>query len=245
MIQFKKKMTCKLCDRKKKLQKSHIIPEFVYRSLYDEKHKFHVLSKSGKLPPKQKGIYEKLLCVECEQQLSVYEKYAREMLIGGEQISYRQHGKLICLFGLDYHKFKLFMLSILWRSSISEDKFFSHVQLGKYHENKIKQLIKNDNPGDSFDYPCVIFGLSDEEKTHSSVIVQPIRSRIQGHIVYRFVFSRFVWVYYVSSHQLPPSLSDVVIGENGNMSITLKSFNNLAEVEQILGRLEKFPSLIN
>jgi hypothetical protein len=35
---------CKLCRLPRQLRKSHIIPEFMYTSMYDDKHRFHVVS---------------------------------------------------------------------------------------------------------------------------------------------------------------------------------------------------------
>ena len=127
-------MICYLCKKKSELKKSHIIPEFVYKDLYDSKHRFHVLStlKETPRPIEQKGIKEKLLCGsgKCEQQLSIYEKYAKEVLMGGVEITVKDEGDIIFVSDVDYQKFKLFQLSILWRASICNDKMFSRVELG-------------------------------------------------------------------------------------------------------------------
>lgn len=223
-------MICKLCDKDKELKKSHIIPEFVYKQLYDEKGRFHVLStlEQRPRPLEQKGIREKLLCNECEQQLSIYEKYAREIILGGESFIVRQHGNLLHLSDINYHKFKLFLLSILWRSSISSHIMFSRVNLGP-HEKIIKELIKNNNPGTQLDYPCVIFGLNSKENIHVNLIDQPRRFRTESHMTYRFIFSGFVWVYYVSSHKLPSLISSVAINKFGSMVIGRGSFDELSE----------------
>lgn len=70
-------MKCHLCQKDSDLKNSHIIPEFVYNLLYDKKHRFHVLTTADNppRPQEQKGIREHLLCVDCENQLSVYEKH--------------------------------------------------------------------------------------------------------------------------------------------------------------------------
>lgn len=233
-------MICRLCDKEKELQNSHIIPEFVYKQLYDNKGRFHVLStlKQKPRPLEQKGIREKLLCKDCEQQLSIYEKYAREILMGGESFQFERHGKLIRLSDLNYHKFKLFLLSILWRSSVSSHILFSRVKLGK-HENKIKKLIQNNNPGKPLDYPCIIFGLNSKDNIHANLIDQPRRFHTEGHITYRFIFSGFVWVYYVSSHKLPSLLTEIVINEDGNMVISQGSFDELSEFKHFAVDLHK------
>lgn len=54
--QNERTMNCQLCQRDTELMNSHIIPEFVYEPLYDEAHRFHVLSS---LEPKKKVIDQK------------------------------------------------------------------------------------------------------------------------------------------------------------------------------------------
>ena len=78
-------MNCKLCLKQKDLQKSHLIPEFFYKPLYDEKHRFHVLTTTpeDKNIFEQKGIREKLLCYDCEQYFSQLEDYVRKVFYGG------------------------------------------------------------------------------------------------------------------------------------------------------------------
>jgi hypothetical protein len=76
---------CKLCLQDKELVDSHIFPEFMYKPLYDDEHRFNVLGNKGegilKRPPK--GIYEKLLCVECDHNIiGKYENYASKVIFG-------------------------------------------------------------------------------------------------------------------------------------------------------------------
>src|SRR5690606_40605054 len=114
-------MACRLCREEAPLKKSHIIPEFLYASMYDEKHRFHELSTSENKKNRfsQKGMREILLCGNCEQKLSKHERYASLLLGGGIPITYRPRGKFIKAEGLEYASFKLFGLSILWRASVS------------------------------------------------------------------------------------------------------------------------------
>lgn len=69
---------CYNCHQLKELQNSHIIPEFFYKYVYTQDHKFILLSeqKEEKLIPEQKGFREKLLCHECEELLSKKETVA-------------------------------------------------------------------------------------------------------------------------------------------------------------------------
>ena len=84
-------MTCALCLGEAPLRNSHVIPEFLYRSLYDEKHRLHQVSADPAQPNiyLQKGLREPLLCELCEQRFSVSERYASMLLNGGVGVSVR------------------------------------------------------------------------------------------------------------------------------------------------------------
>ena len=61
--------TCRLCHRDKALRFSHIVPEFLYADLYNEKR--HMMGINGRgtkgWKPLQQGIREHLFCERCEQ----------------------------------------------------------------------------------------------------------------------------------------------------------------------------------
>lgn len=74
-------MNCRLCRNDRKLCDSHIIPEFFYRPMYDEKHRIIRMSTvpEEKTTYAQQGIYEKMLCTDCEQHINDFEKHARRL----------------------------------------------------------------------------------------------------------------------------------------------------------------------
>jgi hypothetical protein len=211
-------MVCALCKSDRELRNSHVIPEFVYKSLYDDKHRFHVLS-SGEQSHRysQKGIRERLLCGDCEQRFSTHEKYVSEVFTGKIAVSSRQHGKLVQIAGLDYRHFKLFSLSVLWRAGVSSLPMFSHVNLGAHAEVIRRQLLRDD-PGTSDRYGIflapLVYGGKDNQR---DVIAQPTRSRLEGHLCYRFVFGGLIWVFVVSNHESPRVFRNAFLNEKGEM----------------------------
>lgn len=151
---------CALCLQPGPLQNSHIIPEFLYALLYDEKHRYNVLSVQHGEPNRieQKGARERLLCLACERLLNGYETYASLVIKGGAKgISYRREGAIVFLQGIDYAKFKLFQLSVLWRAGVSSLPFFGHVQLGP-HQEQLRKMVYTGDPGRSAEYPFIIWG---------------------------------------------------------------------------------------
>jgi hypothetical protein len=71
-------MECALCRHDREIRRSHIIPEFLYEAMYDEKHRFHVLSviEDQKDWMEQKGLREPLLCEERHGQITETREYA-------------------------------------------------------------------------------------------------------------------------------------------------------------------------
>jgi hypothetical protein len=203
---------CKLCKYERELQGSHIIPEFMYRPLYNEKHKtVGYLFGRGEPKPQfvQKGLREELLCTECERFLNenfespnvpLWKTLAEEER--GPDLSV-QHIKLpdgdgaAHVKGFDYVSFKLLLLSILWRASISGREEFAEVALGP-HEETIRQMLLSKQPGVQADYPCLIY-LFLEPKL--GIMIPPFRSRMEGHTTYHFILTSVRIDIMVSRHE--------------------------------------------
>jgi hypothetical protein len=153
---------CKLCGQPSELQNSHIIPEIFYDLIYDEKpRRFHVIQAdpSKKIEYGQQGHREHLLCRECEGKFGKLEDYVKRTFIDGKIVDGKrpQAAKMqdcIVLQNLEYKKFKLFLLSLLWRMSITTLDFFANVSLGQKHEEKIRKALLDEDPLQPEDYPC-------------------------------------------------------------------------------------------
>jgi len=151
---------CKLCLKESLLCKSHIIPERVYKPMYNEKHKFLKLHpdhpykfKGSKL----KGYYEPLLCRDCEDHIKKYEDYGKDIFfpLNKEKYIITSNGDSYQFDNLDYKKTKLFVLSILWRMSISSLEIFNDVDLG-LSEERLRQIILYEKTLNFKDYPVLL-----------------------------------------------------------------------------------------
>jgi hypothetical protein len=183
--------------------------------------------KPNKRP--SKGLYEQLLCKKCEMQFGGYEKYAKHLIEDA-----MDHANLaqdiLPVSGVDYAKIKLFQLSVLWRASISTLEYFSAVSLGP-HEERIRVMLLNGNPGKATDYPCVMALLEDDVLKHAPVpnaprqpgpadlMVSPCSGRIEGTRVYPFCYAGFGWIYSVSSTRAPKLIQECAVREDGQMIV--------------------------
>jgi len=213
-------MACALCLQPRELRSSHFIPEFMYESLYDEIHRFHVLSveRAERNRLLQKGLRQALLCGACEQRLGVYERYVSLMMRGGLELEYETKGRQVLVRGVDYQAVRMFQLSILWRAGVSLPPFFSQVVLGP-HQEKLRVLIDTDDPGTPWRYSCLMFTLIYEGKIQDDLIMQPVMIRCDGVSACRFVFGGHVWVYFVANHQTPSRLERFSLQPSGELTI--------------------------
>lgn len=227
---------CALCQHDRPLSNSHIIPEFIYSSLYDEDiHRLHVLSAAHREAHEyaQKGIREKLLCSCCETKLSKYEMYASEVFSGKLKPVGDQKNGWVELNGLDYARFKLFALSIIWRAGVSTLEFFRAVKLGP-HQERLRQMIYNGAPGPPLTYGFALSPITGLEGRASNIIMQPDKIRVDSHYAYRFIFAGFVWCFFVTSHRPSARLSRLFLDQNGRIIMIEVPFQKLRYVRKFM-----------
>ena len=193
-------MTCRLCLNTCELCESHIIPEFLFKTLYSkEKHQFIQLSGPPKVRKWQKGFKEKMLCRECEDKLNKWETYVAQVLFSSAEIGIEKMQDAIIFRDIDYTKFKLFQLSIIWRVGASRLQQFANVNLGP-HEEKLRSMILKDNPGAPTDYGCLIILTPSYFDLVSKMMMLAQETRFDGHRCYMFLMAGVTWVFFVSSH---------------------------------------------
>lgn len=233
-------MLCALCLEGKPLQNSHIIPEFLYSVLYDEKHRFNAISLVPKkrMRFEQKGAREKILCRECEQVLGGLERYASLVIKGGARgVRGERTGSIISVSGIDYARFKLFLISVLWRAGVAKGTYFQRVMLGP-HEEKLRLMLLNGEPGPFDLYPCIFWGLNLKPGEVAGIMVQPCKGRVWGHTTYHIVLPGLKLVYFVSSQQLSPEQSKFVLQLDGSMVFQVRSVFDLPSVSEFLQKFE-------
>jgi hypothetical protein len=232
---------CKLCLEERDLKDSHIIPEFFYKPLYDEKHRFHVLSTTPEEKNifEQKGIREKLLCFDCEQYFSQLEDYASKVFYGGVEVEFKNDTNKILIEGIDYTKFKLFQLSLLWRAIVSTVRLFSEVRVEQSHEEKLRKMLINKNPGEYYEYGCSIIGLLMEGKRLADeMILKPESLRVDGHRCCRFILGGCIWLFVVSKHSKYFYGREFFLSKDGKLIILLQSAENTKFIAKLVKDLK-------
>lgn len=190
---------CALCDDERPLRDSHILPEFLYAALYDEKHRFLSIPLQAEEREQlhQKGFREQLLCADCEQRIGRFERYASQALFH-QRLTLRAGPSGVRIEGVDFRLFRLFLISVLWRAHVSRLPSFRQVDLGP-HAPWFREHLRSEDPGGSHEYPCFVTLPTARIEIYRGCIVPPYRVRLHGVRAYRSVFAGLVWHFLVSS----------------------------------------------
>lgn len=214
-------MTCRLCNQDRPLRKSHVFPEWLYKPLYDEKHRFFVLSTDAnrRRGTRPTGIYDKILCDECEKRLSQWEAYARDVFYGMSLKLVEDNRKFV-FSGVQYTPFKLFQMSLLWRASITSRPEMHRIDLGP-HAERIRMMLFEDRPGEPHVYGTILMLPSLDQELMQQFIYPPecLPTKLDSHSAYRTVFGGLFWLFIVSNHSGRLPHKEVFLSKEGRLPV--------------------------
>lgn len=235
---------CKLCLQEKMLiGKSHIIPQFMYKGVFDEKNRIAEVKLSDLKSPifRQSGFYSSnILCANCDNQKigTDLEDYAYTVFFQRQRsryplpqidVDFLDDGLRTEIWkGIDYKRFKLFLLSILWRSSISNLQNFKEVSLGKYEE-KIRKMIFAGDAGSQDFIPISILKFERVKDIPWEGVHSPIRIKTEGSTIYAFLIQDKFYLFGVSEHNRPELFEKGTIWKDDTMVIPILERNRAYE----------------
>jgi hypothetical protein len=243
------KGTCRLCLNQRPLEDSHIIPEFFYRGLYDDKHRALRLEREKPRKFVQKGIRERLLCKDCEGALSKHERKFRALWYGKKtELPRHAPEDFVAITSFDYASVRILLLSILWRAGVASDARFASVELGP-HQETLRRMVHEGDAGPPNTYP--VYGcLLVHPKTravHHDFMLLPLARKIDGVHCYTFVFGGCGWQFFVGRPPIRTSFSQLYIRPDGPIllpPIKRRDFQILARFEEDVLRYEKARSRV-
>ena len=212
---------CKLCLKEAKLQYSHIIPEFLYSTTYDDLHRaIKVTPNTIESPPYiQKGMRQHLLCSDCETQLSKYESYTSILLASVLASEPAPGEQFILMDDVKYAPFKLFQISLLWRSSVASLTGFDSFSLGSYEED-LRIKIRKEDPGKPLEYACLLM-MWPRGGHVERVVITPIREEFAGKIYYRFHTGPWFWYFLHPGQFEANGETDLVVSKSGVLRVSI------------------------
>lgn len=235
MLEMKSESTCRLCLTSSSLRESHIVTGSIFDLVRDKtmKNRFYKIgSKTDEIV--QDGPKEYLLCDVCEQKIGRYEKYYKEAVhLSRHGIEIIQDNRIAVIGNLNYRKIKLFLLSVLWRMSISSLSQFTNVSLAN-DEEIIRKLILEENPGRSQEYPIAAIIPLIEGKMEECWMCFPIVSDRPDGTIYRMIIGGIL--YSISTTQHDQNFDKWLLYELGHWAMPLIDFYKIPFLKDFVDR---------
>ena len=177
---------CKFCNTEKQLCDAHIVPKSFYKKV---KHKL-VLEDKHYTPNLWQGIYDKkILCKTCDGAFGEYENYAKNLLLDN-LVAYKDSCKAMYFIpesDFDYQQFRMFIIFLIWKASISKEDYCKNVYLGLYEVKALEILKGLCNHDECFGFAI----LKNANLEFKDLHIPPTPMRYAGVMGYHFIFSGF------------------------------------------------------
>ncbi|MEN6427013.1 MAG: hypothetical protein ABFE13_16785 [Phycisphaerales bacterium] len=193
----------------------------------------------------QDGPKEVLLCDPCEQRISRNEKYFKEAIHLSRHNTKVLHNRQVAIIqGLDYSKAKLFLLSLIYRMSVSSLRQFGQISLGT-HEGVLGDMIITEDPGRNDQYAITaMIPLIGGNMEECFLCTLPVSHR-NGVTVCPMIVAGILYTFFIPG--LSNRLHDIialntcldqkwVLNESGEWIVPLIDFLDIPSVKAFLER---------
>lgn len=223
-----------------KLVKSHIIPEAFFRAIKNGNDHLLVVSNVKNEFTKKSwiGIYDQeILCQQCESKFQAFDDYGQDILLKNlssfKPIIDKGKNEIVGWIidkEIDFELIIKFFLSVLYRASLSDRKFFEHISLGPYQE-KLKAIIElREKIGIELDVLLKRFDIS--KSSIASSILDPRPTRIDNVKFYQiYLGSGYVAYIKVDKQRIPTELEKITIGKLSRLHIISGNFEESREMD--------------
>ena len=212
-------ITCKLTGTRGPGVKAHIIPKSFY-DFGEGKHQpsklIHIAGENSRISKLQIGEYDQTIVTkEGEAFFGACDDYAHKCLVrkGQEGKLYHNGNDPLCIEidEFDYHKLKMFFISLLWRASVSSRSLFRRVRTGP-HENPLRRHILRQDPGTEQDY-AVVIGIHRDTPDYGDPMIEPtlMRDEEGGFNYYKFSLGHLIACIKVDTQPYKGSWEDFVL----------------------------------
>lgn len=211
---------CDFCGQDGPLRKSHILPEFLYRPLYNSKGHMMGIHGQGRHGARtlQNGLKQNLFCPSCEGFFST--EYERPFsLLWAAPSNAPLPDPWHCLEArcqFDYAKFKLFHLLNLYRAGVSTLSSYKQVQLGPHLDN-LRTMLKARDPGPAHVYQVAGTALYDPPSNRlARLVTTPQKRRYDMNVAWEWMYGGVDWMI-ATSGEFPPTTRRLALQADGSM----------------------------
>ena len=219
---------CRLCLKEAKLMRSHIFPDHLYRDVRDDDNRFVGIMNTGRTQLRQQGMWDHLFCHDCEQLLSrEYENYFADFWLNNTALPDEATGE-VSIRGIDYKKFKLYHLSILFRASVATQPSFAHVNLGP-HEDSMRKLILGEEDDKRYHIVGAVL-VKEDHRVVKGLFTFPQLMRVEGYIFYLTMYGGCAWMIKVSNHEWP-GIEGAGLREDGTLTMPCERWESFRTIQ--------------
>ena len=101
--------------------------------------------------------------------------------------------KSIFITNIDYRRFKLCLLSILWRAHISRNPFFKKIDIGD-NADRIRRMLLSNDPGEESEFKISIVAVKNSTGLIRMVLDPAVLKIGQGHAAVFFINGIFYFI---------------------------------------------------
>lgn len=235
-------ITCPLCRNAVEAfhKRSHMVPEWLYKDCYNQKHKMINVKLDRELVnKKQKGYYEDIICPKCEQESQLYDHYGSLILTTRAQRSpeykavvrktyQKSQNGMVCRYShwenVDFQKFQRFVFACVLRAHLSEKKKRRLLVADKHFE-RIRTVYKDLAIRDDMSYPILVVKYPEDDRFRDHVFL-PFVNKKQNHHVIEFSGGGYLFSVFVSSHRKPDYVYSNRLKSNGSLHVLHKYFED-------------------
>lgn len=213
--------SCYLCTQTKPLStRSHIIPRFMYEGMFIKNEPLYispinVTSENKRLVKKSMiGEYEaNILCFDCEQKIlgHYYDDYVATIFNGNsaaydtsikfENFSSELGFDYVNISNIDEERFRVFLLSVLFRVGISQRDLFKDIRLDSALQEKIRNSIYNKQTVNDLNVYINILCYRHLNLDFGKIIVMPATGKLGANvIVYSLLINGYIYLFYLTEH---------------------------------------------
>lgn len=223
---------CCNCGVEAALVKSHIIPESFFRELRADASSLLLVSGTRGHFPKRApiGVYDKeILCKACEDLLLDIDTYGAEVLLSNfdKHFSQVKHlGDTVAFqsCNVDAAKLLQFLVSVLWRASVSNQAFFKTVDLGPYTEIARHVAFGQTSVASTiFDAVMSRWSEANEDSLPTTAMLNPHQERWQGINAYRLYLGNVVAYVKVDKRNFQDPLSGLSLQRGSPIHLVTRS----------------------
>lgn len=213
-----------------RLIRAHIIPRGFARDM-QAGHSHNLKISMDQVQVTQHGVYDPgILCESCDGELGKLDDYALEICRRFPHEHEITADDWFLMENVDGDQFAKFVLSVLWRASITRRTEFRRVSLGPY-EARASEVIFGAKPLRSMaEYELLIGRYKTVGRFNpASTYTSPARSKFEGANGWAFALNGFRIMAKIDKRPLPLILRSVVVNGNKRLVGIFGDFHSTSE----------------